>query len=299
MLITRASSLAFGVVRISPRTLSSGQTLAAGDIPSIQLYQYAICPFCHKVKALLAYSGLKYEIIEVNPLNKAEIKWSKDYKKVPIAKLDGTSLLGSDEIMKGILEDSRIASNLEKRWDGRMTMARFQHKDTKKWTDFANDELSSLLYPNICRTVGDAYAAFGYVNEVESFSPFQRVAIRSIGSLAMYFAASRVKSKYAYMVAVKFFSKVNISNALGLGTEKRRITDEQQALNLLLDRFEKEGLKNGDSFLSGADEPNLGDLAIYGTLRSIEGLPVHDRLIRERGGNVGRWYDRVAAIVVN
>lgn len=274
MLITRASSLAFGVVRISPRTLSSGQTLAAGDIPSIQLYQYAICPFCHKVKALLAYSGLKYEIIEVNPLNKAEIKWSKDYKKVPIAKLDGTSLLGSDEIMKGILEDSRIASNLEKRWDGRMTMARFQHKDTKKWTDFANDELSSLLYPNICRTVGDAYAAFGYVNEVESFSPFQRVAIRSIGSLAMYFAASRVK-------------------------KKRRITDEQQALNLLLDRFEKEGLKNGDSFLSGADEPNLGDLAIYGTLRSIEGLPVHDRLIRERGGNVGRWYDRVAAIVVN
>jgi microsomal prostaglandin-E synthase 2 len=274
MLITRASSLAFGVVRISPRTLSSGQTLAAGDIPSIQLYQYAICPFCHKVKALLAYSGLKYEIIEVNPLNKAEIKWSKDYKKVPIAKLDGTSLLGSDEIMKGILEDSRIASNLEKRWDGRMTMARFQHKDTKKWVDFANDELSSLLYPNICRTVGDAYAAFGYVNEVESFSPFQRVAIRSIGSLAMYFAASRVK-------------------------KKRRITDEQQALNLLLDRFEKEGLKNGDSFLSGADEPNLGDLAIYGTLRSIEGLPVHDRLIRERGGNMGRWYDRVAAIVVN
>jgi microsomal prostaglandin-E synthase 2 len=274
MLITRASSLAFGVVRISPRTLSGGQTLAAGDIPSIQLYQYAICPFCHKVKALLAYSGLKYEIIEVNPLNKAEIKWSKDYKKVPIAKLDGTSLLGSDEIMKGILEDSRIASNLEKRWDGRMTMARFQHKDTKKWVDFANDELSSLLYPNICRTVGDAYAAFGYVNEVESFSPFQRVAIRSIGSLAMYFAASRVK-------------------------KKRRITDEQQALNLLLDRFEKEGLKNGDSFLSGADEPNLGDLAIYGTLRSIEGLPVHDRLIRERGGNMGRWYDRVAAIVVN
>lgn len=274
MLITRASSLAFGAVRISPRTLSGGQTLAAGDIPSIQLYQYAICPFCHKVKALLAYSGLKYEIIEVNPLNKAEIKWSKDYKKVPIAKLDGTSLLGSDEIMKGILEDSRIASNLEKRWDRRMTMARFQHKDTKKWVDFANDELSSLLYPNICRTVGDAYAAFGYVNEVESFSPFQRVAIRSIGSLAMYFAASRVK-------------------------KKRRITDEQQALNLLLDRFEKEGLKNGDSFLSGADEPNLGDLAIYGTLRSIEGLPVHDRLIRERGGNVGRWYDRVAAIVVN
>ena len=43
--------------------------------PSICLYQYAICPFCNKVKALLDYSGLPYDVVEVNPLTKAEIKW--------------------------------------------------------------------------------------------------------------------------------------------------------------------------------------------------------------------------------
>lgn len=43
--------------------------------PSITLYQYAICPFCSKAKALLAYAGIEHEVVEVNPLTKAEIKW--------------------------------------------------------------------------------------------------------------------------------------------------------------------------------------------------------------------------------
>jgi len=43
--------------------------------PSIKLYQYAICPFCSKVKALLNYAGTDHELVEVNPLTKAEIKW--------------------------------------------------------------------------------------------------------------------------------------------------------------------------------------------------------------------------------
>jgi Glutaredoxin len=43
--------------------------------PSIELYQYAICPFCNKVKAFLDYAGIAYQAIEVNPLTKFEIKW--------------------------------------------------------------------------------------------------------------------------------------------------------------------------------------------------------------------------------
>jgi hypothetical protein len=43
--------------------------------PSIKLYQYKICPFCSKVKTVLGYTGIDHEIVEVNPLTKAEIKW--------------------------------------------------------------------------------------------------------------------------------------------------------------------------------------------------------------------------------
>jgi hypothetical protein len=45
------------------------------QIPSVKLYQYQICPFCNKVKAVLGYAGIDHEIVEVNPLTKAEIKW--------------------------------------------------------------------------------------------------------------------------------------------------------------------------------------------------------------------------------
>lgn len=50
---------------------------------SIKIYQYQNCPFCCKVRAFLNYYNIPYEIIEVNPLTRSEIKFSK-YRKVPI-----------------------------------------------------------------------------------------------------------------------------------------------------------------------------------------------------------------------
>lgn len=41
----------------------------------VKLYQYSICPFCHRAKALLAYSKTPYEVVEVNPLTRQEIRW--------------------------------------------------------------------------------------------------------------------------------------------------------------------------------------------------------------------------------
>jgi glutaredoxin len=41
----------------------------------IELYQFAICPFCNQTKALLAYTNSTYTAIEVNPLTNAELKW--------------------------------------------------------------------------------------------------------------------------------------------------------------------------------------------------------------------------------
>ncbi|XP_010218288.1 PREDICTED: prostaglandin E synthase 2, partial [Tinamus guttatus] len=49
----------------------------------LTLYQYKTCPFCSKVRAFLDYHGLPYEIVEVNPIMRREIKFSS-YRKVPI-----------------------------------------------------------------------------------------------------------------------------------------------------------------------------------------------------------------------
>lgn len=96
--------------------------------------------------------------------------------------------------------------NLAKRWnDTDMTMAHFsgssnkdndEKRSSQDWTAFTNDKLAALLYPNICRTLSDSYAAFGYVDKVESFGWLEKQSVRVLGSLAMYMAASRVKSTY-------------------------------------------------------------------------------------------------------
>ena len=49
------------------------------------LYQYATCPFCCKVRAYLDFYGVEYNIVEVNPIFRNEIKFS-EYRKVPILK---------------------------------------------------------------------------------------------------------------------------------------------------------------------------------------------------------------------
>lgn len=60
------------------------------------LFQYQSCPFCCKVRALLDYYGISYDIIEVNPVLRQQTKFST-YRKVPILlvedKNDSTSYL--------------------------------------------------------------------------------------------------------------------------------------------------------------------------------------------------------------
>jgi hypothetical protein len=74
---------------------------------------------------------------------------------------------------------------------------------------------------------------------------------------------------------------------------KRGITDEVQALQKALDTIQESGLRN-HKYLSGQDTPNLGDLAVFGTLRSVDGLPVHVRIMSKPENNLlSSWYDRM------
>ena len=54
---------------------------------TLRLFGYAICPFCHAVRSAARYTKTPLALTEVNPLTKAEIKFSETHKKVPIAVL--------------------------------------------------------------------------------------------------------------------------------------------------------------------------------------------------------------------
>ena len=219
----------------------------------------------------MMYAGITPELVEVNPLTKAELKFSKDYRKVPIAIIDNQQINGSDDIMDALLQNHTIQASLAAKWKSKdMTLSDFIDKNDQSWTKFANDDLATLLYPNLCRTWSDSYKAFHYVHSVDTFSGVQKVLVQWVGSFAMYMAASKIK-------------------------KKRGILDEVKALDDVLTKFENDGLDNGKKqFVSGKEVPNLGDIAIFGTLRSIEGLPAHEQAVKSRkSGVIQEWYTRM------
>lgn len=66
----------------SPSPFATPQLSLSGRL-QLTLYQYKTCPFCSKVRAFLDFHALPYEVVEVNPVRRAEIKFSS-YRKVPI-----------------------------------------------------------------------------------------------------------------------------------------------------------------------------------------------------------------------
>jgi microsomal prostaglandin-E synthase 2 len=257
---------------------------AMSSVTNITLFQYSICPFCNINKALLAYTETPYKITEVNPLTKAEHKFSTDgYKKVPIATIvsqeesesesESTQINGSEKINEALLRIPSLLQNLSQK--NNLPLETFQNSPkAQQWQTFAREDLAPILYPNICRSLTESYQAFGYVDHVEEFTGVQKLSIQMIGSLAMYFAASKIKTK-------------------------RNISDEREALRNALMKWGEDGLDKGKKLYgSGMEHPDMGDLAMFGVMNSVSGLKTHDEMILGKdGGDVDQvvldWYLRM------
>jgi glutaredoxin len=83
------------------RTFSES-VVPASHPPDITLYQYKICPYCSRPKTLLDFLRVPYRAVEVNPLTKSQISFSKDYKKVPIANVNGELVNDSSAIVEAL-----------------------------------------------------------------------------------------------------------------------------------------------------------------------------------------------------
>lgn len=149
----------------------------------VVLYQYEACPFCNKVKAFLDYQKIPYKVVEVNPINKKEIKWS-DYKKVPILKVDGENLVDSSDIIDNLSqrinpENPALDSEEEKKW--------------RRWVD---NHLVHVLSPNIYRTASEALESFDYITSHGNFSFSERIIAKYGGATAMYFVSKKLKKRH-------------------------------------------------------------------------------------------------------
>lgn len=152
--------------------------------PSIKFYQYQVCPFCNKAKSVLSMSKIPFktfDLIEVSPMSKVEIKFS-DYKKVPIAvvtKENGETeqLNGSDSIIEYFMNENNIKES----------------ENGKKWRKWLNDDFSPLLPMVLHSTLFSAISAFDYITKQSSFTLGEKIAGKYLGALIMTIIANRMK----------------------------------------------------------------------------------------------------------
>lgn len=270
----------------------------------LTLYQYQNCPFCCKVRAFLDFHGIPYNVIEVNPVMRQQVKFS-DYKKVPILiakdkkssvtyqlndssviiSILGTFLLDPNSGLENVLKFyvPYIYKNEEgKRVEEVFNTYSIMHgekkakrqtdeslKLEKKWRKWADEYFVHILSPNIYRTFDEALQAFNYFSEVgeweKNFSPIERLFVIYVGASAMYLIGKKLKKKHSLK------------------------DDVRQSLYDACNQWMK--IVGSKRKFLGGDVPNLADLAVFGLLNSIEGCTAFQEL--KTNTNISTWYDNV------
>jgi len=257
----------------------------------LTLYQYATCPFCCKVRTMLDFYDINYEVVEVNPVSRKEIKFS-EYRKVPILKAGETqindssviiSLLKTHLLGKGDIEELLsyypVLESEEKRKKVleyqnrynvmyRVALSDEQHKlvkDEAKWRRWVDDTFIHTLSPNIYRTMNESLNAMEYITHVGNFSSFERSLVYYTGAVAMYVIGKRLKKRY-------------------------KLKDDVRESMYEETRVWLKRLGKKKKFVGG-DRPNLADLNMYGVIHAIEGLDAFDDLMKNT--NISPWYKRM------
>uniref|UniRef100_A0A1I8G245 Prostaglandin E synthase 2 n=2 Tax=Macrostomum lignano TaxID=282301 RepID=A0A1I8G245_9PLAT len=273
----------------------------------LTLFQYQTCPFCCKVRAYLDYSGLAYNIVEVNSVSRQQIRWMTDYRKVPVLyAAPANSPAGGDEV---VLKDSSvIMSALESRIrdpsqslaqlrlcypgivgeeGGKLTypnryfvmqpgqkLDESKLREEQKWRQWVDDVFVHTISPNIYRTLPEALDSFRWFDKAgdweKCFTPAERALVIYTGAAVMRLVSMRLRSKY------------NLHR------------DVRKSLYNELDAFLLNGV--GKRRFRGGDRPDLSDLSMYGVLTAMEGTAAFSDAM-DNCPKLRPWFGRMRAAV--
>ncbi len=227
-----------------------------------KLYQYKVCPFCWKVRTVLAYKKIPYETVEVHPLNKKEIAFSKDYKKVPLyINAQGKQVNDSTPIMRAI--DAEYPENPVFESEGE------KKKREDQWLDWCDKKLVRALPPLIYKDVSSSLKAFDYITKVEKFSWIQKRLIKYSGAMVMTLVAKK-------------------------SAKEQKIENPQAHFEKCLKEWEQ--TLNAPFF--GGQKPNGADFAAFGILKSVEELPAAFESV-QKNKKVKDWFQKMEATILN
>ncbi|XP_015224766.1 PREDICTED: prostaglandin E synthase 2-like [Cyprinodon variegatus] len=275
----------------------------SGGALKMTLYQYKTCPFCSKVRAFLDYYGLPYDIVEVNPVMRQEIKWSA-YRKVPILMVDSelqlndssviisslrTLMLSKEKSLSDIIRcypemkavndrGKEVTEYNNKYWlmlseaqNAVVYPTKGMQKEEMKWRQWADDWLVHLISPNVYRTTGEALASFDYIVREGKFGAVEGFFAKYVGAAAMFIISKKLKSRHNLQDDVR--------------------QDLYKAVNDWVAAIGK------NRKFMGGDQPNLADLAVFGVLRVMEGLQAFDDMMENT--KVKHWYRRMEKATLN
>jgi microsomal prostaglandin-E synthase 2 len=230
---------------------------------AMTLYQFELCPYCHKVKAGLELKGVPHRRIEVNPLSKSEIKHFPEAtdgrKKVPILEFGDEFRRESSDILRWLDEIAPGDRSLVPSAD---SAERAEAID--KWVDA---DLIQILPTVLYGTWGESIHAAKLTAKTSNFSRFDNLKVSMFGSVVMKMIAKRILKKRG-------------------GDQTGPELFESQ-----LDQLE--AYIGDDDFLCG-DEPNYADAGVHGALTCVREFPAFER-VRARP-RIMAWYDRVDAL---
>uniref|UniRef100_A0AC35TPV2 Prostaglandin E synthase 2 n=1 Tax=Rhabditophanes sp. KR3021 TaxID=114890 RepID=A0AC35TPV2_9BILA len=264
-----------------------------------RLYQYQTCPFCSKVRTVLEYYGFDYELIEVNPLSRAQLKFTNGAsKKVPVV----TCSCQSQHFAESSLIISMLATYLTRKeltfkevtdfypplvqveaatgkevtkhpnqyfiMMGETTMRDYEiqnAREEREWREWVDTHFVHIISPSIYRTLEESFQTFKWFSKAgnweDIFSTFERQAAIYVGGLGMYFVAQRLKKRH-------------------------NINDARKEMAEALEKW-VEAIGPSRTFMGGK-EPNLADLSLYGAIQSFVGLDVFEEMKQKT--KITKWY---------
>lgn len=227
----------------------------------VTLYQFELCPFCHKVKAVLDVKGIAYRTVEVNPMTKAELPALPEGapKKVPVIDVEGEVVFDSTTIMAFL--DGRFRDGLLLSPDE--AVARERSDEVEAWVD---SEFAMALPTVIYGTWRESLKAAQVTARTSNFGFFHNVGVRAGGPLIMHQVAKRI-------------------------LQKHNKTDGHVWVSQALDQFEA---WLGDGAYVTGDEVSMGDAAMHGAVSCVRDFPVFAEIMKRPA--LAAWFDRLQAI---
>jgi microsomal prostaglandin-E synthase 2 len=225
------------------------------------LYQFALCPFCNKVRAGLQLKGVPFEEVEVSPRSKVELPSLPEGapRKVPVLEVGSTVLWDSTRILSQL--DEAFPDTL--RFTPADEAMRSRADTMEQWVDDQFIEsLPSVLYG----TWREATKASKVIAKNSRFGTGEGLAVKFGGPLIMHAVAKRI-------------------------LKRNGRTDAHAWVRENLDYFERE---LGDRDFVCGDALTVADVAMHGALTCISPFPIFENV--QSRPRLHAWFERVEAM---